>query len=302
MSSFYKQLYRYSHPRSFRHNETLWPFVKIRRAVTGEIISVSYKQQQIPMTGLSEFAARYQGEILLSATGPSVNSLNFDLFPPIPAMGVNGAYHLNKKVQFRFYIIVDMGFFNDRPQIVQHIIADPALKLFTTVHGIINIVNNFGREQIKCTLIPIEDISYRIFEPFVPIKDIRQTLRPPPGLLYSQEREDIAFNSDIRQGIADAATVIYWALQILSFCGFKKIYIIGLDMNNFNQPRFYEDNQDKLPTLLDIFLENTILPSLKHASEILRKNEVKVINLSPQSAIPDSIFKKENGNDFFSRQ
>lgn len=302
MGSFYKQLYRYSHSRSLRHNETLWPFVKIRRAGTGEIISVSYKQQQIPVTGLSELASRYQGEILLSATGPSVNSLNFDLFPSIPAMGVNGAYHLNKKVNFCFYIIVDMGFFKDRPQIVQNIIADPAIKLFTTVHGIINIVDNFGREQIKCTLIPIEDISYKIYEPFVPIKNIRHTLRPPPGILYSHEREDIAFNSDIRYGIADAATVVYWALQILFFCGFEKIYIIGLDMNNFNRPRFYEDSQDKLPTLLDDFLESTIIPSFKLASEILRKNGVKVINLSPKSAIPDSIFRKENGNDFFLRQ
>ena len=302
MSSFYKQLYRYSHPRSFRHNETLWPFVKIRRAESGEIISLSYKQRQIPVTGLSEFASRYQGEILLSATGPSVNSLNFDLFPSIPAMGVNGAYHLNNKVNFRLYTIVDMGFFNDRPQMVKKIITDPSITLFTTVHGIINIVNKFGHDQIRCTLVPIEDISYKIFKPFISVREIRYSLPSPSGLLYSPENRDIAFSRDIRQGIVDGATVIYWALQVLAFCGFEKIYIIGLDMNNFNQPRFYETNQDKLPTLLDTFLERTIIPSLKHASEILRKNEVKVINLSPQSAIPDSIFKKENGNDFFSGQ
>lgn len=30
--------------------------------------------------------------------------------------------------------------------------------------------------------------------------------------------------------------------------GFKTILISGLDMSNFNQPRFYETEQDKLPS------------------------------------------------------
>lgn len=36
MGSLFKQIYRYTRPRAYRHNENLWPWVKIRRAASGE--------------------------------------------------------------------------------------------------------------------------------------------------------------------------------------------------------------------------------------------------------------------------
>ncbi len=36
--------------------------------------------------------------------------------------------------------------------------------------------------------------------------------------------------------------------QILARLGFDTILISGLDMNNFHQPRFYETQQNKLPS------------------------------------------------------
>jgi hypothetical protein len=43
---------------------------------------------------------------------------------------------------------------------------------------------------------------------------------------------------------------VYWAFQIIAFLGFKQLFIAGLDMNNFNLPRFYETHENKLPTFL----------------------------------------------------
>ena len=48
MGSLYKQIYRYTRPRAFRHNENLWPYTKITRAESGEIRTLQYKGQHPP--------------------------------------------------------------------------------------------------------------------------------------------------------------------------------------------------------------------------------------------------------------
>ncbi len=43
MGSLFKQIYRYTRPRAYRHNENLWPFTRITRAPSGEISALRYK-------------------------------------------------------------------------------------------------------------------------------------------------------------------------------------------------------------------------------------------------------------------
>lgn len=301
MRSFYKQIYRYTHRRSFRHSETLWPWMTITRADSGEINTVSYKHQSIPVCPLSELADRYQGDVLLTASGPSVRSIDFERLPEMPAMGVNGSWDLNSKVAFRFYIVVDMSFFKNKPDIIEEIISCPDIYFFTTVHGIMKMVETLGVAAIRCILVPIEDISSQVFRAARPLETLHDS-SSLPGVSVSKDVKHIAFVTDIRLGIADAGTVVYWALQILNFCGFKRIFILGLDLNNFHQPRFYENQQNRLPTTLDDCLESKILPSLTLASEVLKTIHTEVINFSPNSAVPDTVFNKESFNEFFSEK
>ena len=70
-------------------------------------------------------------------------------------------------------------------------------------------------------------------------------------------------------------------------------------MNNFNQPRFYETNSTMLPTFLDKKVNNIVIPALMLASTVFKKNKITVINLSPQSAIPDSVFPRKDFTDVF---
>ena len=75
MGSLYKQIYRYTHPRAFRHNENLWPYTKITRGESGEIRTLQYKGQNIPLVSLSALKNSAHGEVLLSATGPSTRGI-----------------------------------------------------------------------------------------------------------------------------------------------------------------------------------------------------------------------------------
>lgn len=299
MGTFTKQIYRYTHPRSMRHNENLWPFVKIQRDESGAISNLVYKKQTIPLLNLSVLKENFDGSILLTATGPSINEIDFSAIPVLPTVGVNGAWHLHQKIDFNFYIIVDMIFMDNKTDLLRQIIDKKDLILLTTMHGVVRLLEKFSLKNIKCKLAIIEDKCFQIFKPRISSNDIHSTFKSQENIKFSKEHKNIAFNYDIRNGVFDAGTVVYWVLQILVYLGFNKIYIAGLDMTNFSTPRFYETQENMLPSFLDDKLHDIIIPAFSLARQALSYRNVDVINLSLESAIPPHIFPKMDYRDAF---
>lgn len=299
MGTLTKQIYRYTHLRSMRHNENLWPFVKIQRNVNDAISHLTYKNENVPLVDLSILKGSYTGEVLLTATGPSIKNIDFSKIPSLFTVGVNGAWHLTNHLHFNIYIIVDMLFIDNKPDILSEIIAQPNLILFTTTHGVVKLIEKFSLRNIFCKLALIEDKCCQIYKPKINTQDIYKKFTLHKGIVFSKENKNIAFNNDIRNGIFDAGTVIYWSLQILAYLGFQKIYIAGLDMSNFSKPRFYENQNNMLPSFLAEKLQCLIIPAFTLASLELKKKDIEVINLSLDSAISNHIFSKVDYRDAF---
>lgn len=297
MKSILKQLYRYTRPRTYRHNENLWPYVKIKRASTGNISELNINGTPIPIVDLSSLQHKFKGDLLFIASGPSVKETDFSQLTTIPAMGVNGSISLRANVNFAFYVVIDMTFIDQRPSIIKDIISREELYFFTTMHGVLKIVNTFGHHKIKCNICLIEDACYKIYQPCTPDEAIRTQYQKSLTTIFDKNNKHIAFNKDIRTGIFDSGTVAYWALQIIFFLGFQRIIIAGLDMNNFNKPRFYETATNKLPSFLEEKLNTLIIPAFRLASRIFEENNISVINLSKNSAIDSSIFYKGDIDD-----
>jgi hypothetical protein len=70
-------------------------------------------------------------------------------------------------------------------------------------------------------------------------------------------------------------------------------------MNNFSLPRFYENEKDKQPSFLHLNFEKLINPAFCKASQGLQKKGIAVYNLSMESGLSDSIFKKARLNELF---
>ena len=117
-------------------------------------------------------------------------------------------------------------------------------------------------------------------------------------MVFAAESRMLGFSQDIRCGIFDAGTVAYWALQIIAYLGFKQLFIAGLDMNNFHQPRFYETEQDRLPTFLADKVESLVIPAFRHAGAIMKSSRSRLKPLL-HSAIGSDIFEKVDGNVYF---
>lgn len=297
MGTFFKQIYRYSHSRRFRHNENLWPYVKITRASEGHISSLSLRGQPVNIVNLSDLHQKFSGDLLLIASGPSVNETDFTPLQHIPAMGVNGAWFMHDKIHFKFFVIVDMTFIDQRLSMVKEMVSDPEMLFFTTVRGVVKIIDNLGYPAIRCQIAIIEDAGFKNFLPSVLSEEIHQHYQNEKSVSFSESDHNIAFFEDIRKGVFDAGTVAFWALQIIHFMGFSRVIIAGLDMNNFQQPRFYENEGDKAPCDLEQKFSSLIEPAFRHASCLLKKRSVEVLNLSLNSALDSCIFKKVNSHD-----
>ncbi|WP_312631858.1 sugar glycosyltransferase [Pantoea piersonii] len=297
MGSLWKQIYRYTHPRDYRHSENLWPHVKIMRAPEGHIRSLTWKGRQIAIEDLTMLRASHPGPLAIVATGPSVKTLDTKKLAQFTALGVNGAYHLRDRVKFSYYVIVDRDFVKSRQEIVRQVIENRDLLLFITVHCLHDIFCALGNEAVKCRLAIIEDVRHKVFQPGVAPADYAVASQRLSGLSIDPENSAIGFCRDIRHGVIDAGTVAYWALQIAYYLGAKTILIAGVDMTNFSSPRFYENEADIMPSLLESHFLSLIKPSFTHASRIMKEDDIVVYNLSPDSALENEIFKKVSLND-----
>lgn len=300
MGTLTKQIYRYTHKRNMRHNENLWPFVKLQRNEHNEITNLTYRDRKIALVSLSSLHKKYSGEILITATGPSINEIDFSQLPAsVKTAGVNGAWHLHDELQFKFYFVVDMTFIDQQTTLMKKIVACESMTLFTTVMGIVKLVDLFSYDNIQCKIAIIEDICYETYKPSVKLDELRVTLTDNTSLIFSDTGANAAFSRDIRKGVVDAGTVVYWALQVVYFMGFSKIYIAGLDMKNFAQPRFYENDETMAPSFLDNKVHDIVIPAMNVASQQFAKESIEVVNLSTQSAIPSSVFPRKDFSDVF---
>ncbi|MDF2785396.1 MAG: hypothetical protein K0S95_1931 [Pantoea eucrina] len=299
MRSFFKQLYRYTHSRGLRHNENLWPYLSISRAPEGHISKLFWKKREIDIKPLDSALKAATTDVTIVATGPSVRDTDFTLLNNTTFIGVNGAYELRKAIRFSFYIIVDRDFIKNRFDIVEKVISDTQLTLMLTLHCLNDLLLRKSSKDIRCGLTIIEDVSYKIYQEKVNPDDYTAVYGNYPEFDIYPASPQTGFSWDIRKGIFDAGTVAYWALQVSVWLGAKRIFLAGVDMNNFSLPRFYEDENDMQPSFLQTNFEKLIKPAFSNASKGLQERGIKVYNLSINSGLSESIFKKAELNEIF---
>lgn len=274
--NFYKFLYKYTHPKAYKHNRRYWPYYSVKRNTYGGIDKIFFKNMLIANN--SEIP-KSQKKCMLIATGPSINEIPNEVLckNDIDYLGVNGAIALNN-VFFKYYVIIDHNFTNKRFDLVFKVLQTNCV-FFTTPRCLDIILRKIIPEQIRCQIKVIEPITEGEVERFLGIRE-----NVDLNKLHYFIMDNRGFSKHIHNAVFDYFTVAYVALQIIYSLDAKEIYLAGLDMNNFNQPRFYESDQNKQPTMLDRYLTD-LLPAFHTAAQFLKDDKIQVYNLSPNSAI-----------------
>ncbi|RZF50803.1 lipopolysaccharide biosynthesis protein [Acinetobacter halotolerans] len=278
-----KFLYKSFHSKAYKHNRRYWPYYKTIRNDEGDLEQLFFNKRLI-----ADHTQPFKSDkktCVLVATGPSIKEIDHRFFsnPDYDYIGVNGAISLDY-IHFKYYVIIDFNFTTKRFDLVLKVLESNCI-FFTTPRCLDIILKRIDPSQIKCQIKIIETIFQdKTVEPFMGKK---QKIDPEKSYfhLYGQ----FGFSTNIFNAVFDYLTVPYVALQVAYAIGFKEIYIAGLDMNNFSQPRFYENSENKQPTMLDQYL-HLIFPAFDAAAQFFTEQNIQVYNLSPQSAIKS--FKK----------
>jgi KDO transferase-3 len=241
---------------------------------------------------------KYSGCLFLLASGSSAATFPISKYAHIPFIAMNGSIKrlVDENIKPLFYMCDDKGFVTARPDLAmmgvkqaQHIAM--SLKCLQTLH-------KFDPEALASQHVYLLERVNRYYDQ-KPLSDrhFAWSIRRDPDMvsgfsLLKQKPNRIGFSRNLRKGYFAGRTIPYAATQLAYSLGFRKVFIIGMDLRA-STGRFYEQKHDALPTSLDDDFNKFILPSFKiMADKVIAKEDFKVYNLSIESRMPADILPK----------
>lgn len=295
-----RYLYRYTRSREHRHNETLWPFVTVRRDAPDRLVGCDLHGLRGPApVPLDQVPRGIDFDAHLILSGPSVAQIDYAQCRLGAVMGVNGSIALRRQhptLRYDYYAMLDAGFVKRRRDLVADVLAQD-LVLFVTPEVYRWIALLFDSRTVRCRIALFEEVHQRAMQPRARPEDLEAQLGADPELVLFDARHPMhahGFSLNPARGLFGGGTVAYTALQLLAWLGAKTIYLHGLDLTGTAGPRFYESAHAQLPTALDRQFAGHIEPAFRQAGRLLGARGIKVYNLSSVSRLGDDVFEKRH--------
>ncbi|WP_433847284.1 lipopolysaccharide biosynthesis protein [Acinetobacter proteolyticus] len=284
--SIYKLIYKLFFPKAAKHNRRYWPLYSVERDSQNRIEKIYFKKKLVSNNLIPSQISHKK--CMLVTTGPSIQQLNSEILHQHDRdyIGVNGAIALDS-ISFSSYVIIDHNFVDCRFDLVQKVLNSDCT-FYTTPRCLDLILRHVRIKDIHCQIKTIETITDGQVETFL---DQAQHFDQNETDFFIHK--SMGFSLDVYKGTFDYFTVAYVALQILYTLGYNEIYIAGLDMNNFSQPRFYENIDGQQPTTLNHHVDE-VFQAFDAAAALFEQKHIQVFNLSQNSAV--QVFKKIDPN------
>ncbi|BCJ91163.1 glycosyl transferase [Terrihabitans soli] len=274
---------------SHTHNWT--PFLELRKADGREPGTIVYRGRKvgrfIPADRLKDKAGAAAIQII--GSGPSVLMMDLSAIAPGSAILLNGALELiGSQIERPLAVIIE-----DERFIWRHF-----AKFRAKVPPGVPCILSVGVIRAICEI----DAAWFTEREIVLIDDIRKPYHAPkPKLGDLKTRSHVAMSHDGDAGISLApdlgvfqgGSVVISALQFAIHCRPKSIGLIGIDISNANEPRFYEGNGSRAPSGLKR-AEGRILSHLLLGRTICASNEIELLNHSPTSVLNRHDFAYDN--------
>jgi len=235
-------------------------------------------------TWLSSNKNSYKGKrLFLLATGPSLNNVDLTLLKDEYTMGVNGIYKISNDIGLNFFITVSSFYYKNNIKGINELRVDRC----------------FIPKKLKKTFNLKSDVSYmNVIYPKYRIDNE-----------FSKRTVPFDFSTHPDEYIYAGGTVIFLALQIAIYLGFKEIILLGLDHNyadlkNSSDKSYQSSNFDKSHFDSSYHSPNTDvhvdLDAMERGYELAKyhasKSKVNIINATENSKL--NVFKKRRVMDY----
>jgi KDO transferase-3 len=254
----------------------------------------------IPLRNFGDCRNQYSGGVFLLASGRSAADFPVADYAGFPFIAMNGSIQrlVEEGVKPLFHLCNDRGFVAARPDLAalaarhaQHLAM--SLECLRTLHEFDSEILSTERR-----IYLLERVNRYHDQKSVSDRRFAWNIRKEPELicgfsLFRQKPNRIGFSRNLQKGYFCGRTIAYAATQLAYHLGFRRVFIIGMDLRA-SVGRFYEQEQQKaLPTSLDMDFDGFIQPSFRFMAEkIIAQEDFRVFNLSPISRLPASILPK----------
>jgi KDO transferase-3 len=283
-----------------RHMRLIHPDLCLREAGNGAR-EVLWKTKLIGTTlPLTQLTQARESDCFIVGTGPSLADVDFARLKGRTCFGVNGSILKSTEsgVPFTYHIIMDLRFFQNRFELVRQALLSGA-ECLLSFRGLSVVCERAPELLATAKVFLLDEVNAHYGQPkLTPDAFDRQAEADRDMVLHPHVRRSqgrVGFCLDIRKGVFTGQTIVYGALQVACWLGYRRIFILGMDLGGTGgNARFYEFGKLAAPMRLDRDFEPFILPAFEVARDVLGAAGVQVYNLSPHSLLPDSVIPKRS--------
>ena len=284
--SLFKLAIRLRYGRSFGHAYMWLPYLSLTKALADRPGEIFYKGRKVgnlaPTQALVDAAP---DKLFVVGSGPSVKGNDLSLIPEGSAILLNGALAL-----------VGQGL--ARPLAV-------AIEDERFIHRHFAMLRERGGGNIVCLLsVPVlraiceRDPDWLADRKIILIDDVRKPyrvarrdaaeLRKNPAAVVEADGS-VGFSRDPDWGVFQGGSVVVSALQFAVRCKPSTIGLLGIDISNANEPRFYEAKGEMAKSGVARATER-IVSHLQLARRVAEADAVTILNHSPISVLRNAGF------------
>jgi len=238
-----------------------------------------------------------KGDCFIVGTGPSINDLDFARLRNCQTIGVNGAIVKFDESGFLpdYYAISTVDFFANRFDLVRRCLEHGIPALFP-FWGIAEIVRRDPSLLDTSPIYLISELNKLYGQPQKPLAEFDRNAEQDSSLLLHptvRRLDVVGFSKDLAKGYFNGENIIYTALQIAYHLGYRRIFLLGMDLNYTGpNPRFYEGADDSRPSWVNDSYDRSIVPCFEIVRSICNDGELEVYNVCPGSRLPADIVPK----------
>jgi Kdo-III transferase WaaZ len=247
---------------------------------------------------LDRLAPATTPDCFIVGTGPSINEIDFARLRGQACIGVNGSILKSEEsaVPFRSHVITDRRFFMDRFELATKVVRSGGECLFS--FRCLSVICERQPDLLQgARVFLLDEVRARYDQPKPAPEAFDEAARRDPDLVLHPRLGPsngwVGFSRDIRKGVFTGQTVVFSALQVAVWLGYRRIFLLGTDFGGpVDGQRFYESGKDAAPMRLDRDYEAYIQPAFEVASTLLGELGVEIYNLSQASRLPTEIVPK----------
>ena len=240
-------------------------------------------------------------DVNIIASGPSIQQLSLPELLDTPTIFVNGSLSLTGRHQFTYvvgYVISDARFINHQPEILRQYYTGQPLyatlavfeamatthpDIMRTYHHAMRVLYPVDRPWgVKSNKLSFNKLIFKKkrLNKKMPLSYF---INHPNFVIDTDSATEIGVSLNVTHGFVEAGTVAYVATQLAFSRHAATIHLYGIDLLNSDQPRFYENNNNRAPSTLSKVMNERIVPSFNLLSRSYKAYGVAVINHSPVS-------------------